>query len=70
VKIARDTSPFDTKVETNMKPHWVEPQIVVQVRFTEWTRDQLLRHPAFLGERIDKKAASVKLEVPKPRKPS
>jgi bifunctional non-homologous end joining protein LigD len=70
VKIARDTSPFDTKVDTNMKPHWVEPQIVVQVRFTEWTRDQLLRHPAFLGERIDKKAASVKLETPKPRKAS
>jgi bifunctional non-homologous end joining protein LigD len=70
VKIARDTSPFDTKVDSNMKPHWVEPQIVVQVRFTEWTRDKLLRHPAFLGERIDKKAASVKLETPKPRKSS
>ncbi|HEY1682379.1 MAG TPA: non-homologous end-joining DNA ligase [Candidatus Tumulicola sp.] len=70
VKIARDTSPFDTKVDSNMKPHWVEPQIVVQVRFTEWTRDKLLRHPAFLGERIDKKAASVKLETPKPRKDS
>jgi bifunctional non-homologous end joining protein LigD len=68
VKIARDTSPFDTKVDTNMKPHWVEPQIVVQVRFTEWTRDKLLRHPAFLGERIDKKAASVKMETPQPRK--
>jgi bifunctional non-homologous end joining protein LigD len=70
VKIARDTSPFDTKVDTNMKPHWVEPQIVVQVRFTEWTRDEILRHPAFLGERIDKKAAAVKLEMPKPRKGS
>jgi bifunctional non-homologous end joining protein LigD len=67
VKIGRDTSPFDTKVDTNMKAHWVEPQIVVQVRFTEWTRDKLLRHPAFLGERIDKKPASVKLEKPKPR---
>jgi bifunctional non-homologous end joining protein LigD len=66
VKIARDTSPFDTKVDSNMKPHWVEPQIVVQVRFTEWTRDKLLRHPAFLGERIDKKAAAVKLEKAKP----
>jgi bifunctional non-homologous end joining protein LigD len=70
VKIARDSSPFDTKVDTNMKPHWVEPQIVVQVRFTEWTRDGILRHPAFLGERIDKKAAAVKLETPKPRKGS
>jgi bifunctional non-homologous end joining protein LigD len=70
MQIARDTSPFDAKVDTNMKPHWVEPQIVVQVRFTEWTRDGILRHPAFLGERIDKKAAAVKLEKPKPRKSS
>jgi bifunctional non-homologous end joining protein LigD len=70
VKIARDTSPFDTKVDSNMKPHWVEPQIVVQVRFTEWTRDKLLRHPAFLGERIDKKAAAVKLEKAKPHEPA
>jgi bifunctional non-homologous end joining protein LigD len=69
VKLSRDTSPFDTKVETNMRPHWVEPQIVVQVRFTEWTRDKLLRHPAFLGERIDKKASSVKLDLPKTTKP-
>ena len=51
-----------------MKPHWVEPQIVVQVRFTEWTRDGILRHPAFLGERIDKKAGAVRLETAAPRK--
>lgn len=42
--------------------HWVRPQIVVETRFTEWTRDGILRHPAFLGERLDKKAAEVVLD--------
>jgi bifunctional non-homologous end joining protein LigD len=33
---------------------WVEPRLVAQVRFTEWTADGKLRHPAFLGLRPDK----------------
>jgi bifunctional non-homologous end joining protein LigD len=39
--------------------HWVRPEVVVQVRFTEWTRDGRLRHPSYLGLRIDKDPASV-----------
>lgn len=39
--------------------HWVEPKLVCQVRFTEWTRDEHLRHPVFLGLRPDKAAADV-----------
>jgi bifunctional non-homologous end joining protein LigD len=33
---------------------WVEPKLVAQVRFTEWTSDGKLRHPSFLGLRDDK----------------
>jgi len=33
---------------------WVEPRLVAQVRFTEWTRDDKLRHPSFQGLRADK----------------
>jgi bifunctional non-homologous end joining protein LigD len=33
---------------------WVKPKYVAQVRFTEWTSDGKLRHPAFLGLRDDK----------------
>jgi bifunctional non-homologous end joining protein LigD len=33
---------------------WVEPRLVAQVRFTEWTADHRLRHPSFLGLRPDK----------------
>jgi bifunctional non-homologous end joining protein LigD len=38
---------------------WLRPQLVAQVRFTEWTRDAGLRHPAFLGLREDKAAREV-----------
>ena len=38
---------------------WVEPQLVAQVGFTEWTRDGRLRHPRYLGLREDKAAQEV-----------
>jgi bifunctional non-homologous end joining protein LigD len=38
---------------------WVEPTLVGEVRFAEWTRDGRLRHPSFQGLREDKPAASV-----------
>lgn len=41
---------------------WVKPQLICEVSFTEMTRDGSLRHPAFLGLRIDKPARSVKRE--------
>lgn len=39
--------------------HWVEPRLVCQVRFTEWTAEGKLRHPAFVGFREDKEATKV-----------
>ncbi len=38
---------------------WVKPRLVAQVRFTGWTEDGVLRHPAFLGMREDKHAREV-----------
>ena len=38
---------------------WLRPELVCQVRFTEWTSDGGLRHPVFLGLRDDKKAEDV-----------
>ena len=46
--------------------HWVEPDLVAQVAFTEWSNDGALRHPSFLGLRIDKKARDVVRETPQP----
>ena len=42
--------------------HWVEPKLVGAVAFTEWTADNLLRHPSFQGLREDKPAAQVTRE--------
>lgn len=58
-------SPFSTKVPTNERPHWMEPKLVAQVRFTEWTADGILRQPVYLGLRDDKRAESVKREIKK-----
>jgi len=41
---------------------WVKPKLVAEVKFTEWTSDGEMRHPAFLGLRSDKKAEDVVLE--------
>ena len=64
----RDSSPF---AELPKLPRlrladiqWVEPQLVAEVRFTEWTHDARLRHPSYLGLRDDKAAAEVKREAP------
>jgi bifunctional non-homologous end joining protein LigD len=38
---------------------WVKPKLVVEVSFVEWTRDGLLRHPAFVAIRTDKTAGRV-----------
>lgn len=43
---------------------WVKPQLVAEIRFTEWTRDGKLRHPSFEGLRIDKIANEVIREIP------
>jgi bifunctional non-homologous end joining protein LigD len=56
--LRRDTSPFADEVRERGAT-WVEPQLVAQVGFTEWTRDGRLRHPRFLGLRDDKAARDV-----------
>ena len=43
--------------------HWVRPELVAQVKFTEWTADHHLRHPVYLGLRDDKRARDVVHEV-------
>jgi ATP-dependent DNA ligase len=43
--------------------HWVRPEVVVQVAFTEWTVNGKLRHPRLLGARIDKDARDVVREA-------
>lgn len=46
------------------RAHWVKPELVAEVTFTEWTDDGTLRHPSFQGLREDKQAAEVVRERP------
>ena len=58
----RKKAPFASTPRTNEKPHWVDPRLVVEVRFNEWTRDGKLRQPIFVGVRDDKDPADVRRE--------
>jgi bifunctional non-homologous end joining protein LigD len=58
-----DESPFDVPPPaTNDTPRWVRPALVAEVKFTEWTDDNRLRHPTYLGLRDDVKPLSVRRE--------
>jgi DNA ligase D-like protein (predicted ligase) len=59
-----DSSPFDRVHPVPRGTHWVEPELVAQIGFTEWTRDGRLRHPRYLGLRDDKPASEVVRERP------
>lgn len=52
-QIVTDKSPFRHAPKTNTPVMWVEPRIVCEVRFSEWTKEGLMRHPVFLGIRED-----------------
>jgi bifunctional non-homologous end joining protein LigD len=52
-------SPFSAPIKTNEAAHWTRPDLVAQIRFTEWTADEKLRHPVYLGLRDDKDAKEV-----------
>lgn len=59
----RDEPPF----ESNGLPsdaHWVEPELVAEIGFTEWTTAGKLRHPRYIGLRDDKAPEDVVRETP------
>lgn len=61
-RLDRKTSPFD--LEPPLKDsHWVTPSLVAQIKFMEFTADGVMRHPVFLGLKIDKDPKMVVLET-------
>jgi bifunctional non-homologous end joining protein LigD len=52
-------SPLNEKINLRDEIQWVKPKLVCQVKFSEWTQDKNLRHPVYLGLRIDKKPTEV-----------
>jgi bifunctional non-homologous end joining protein LigD len=60
----QDKAPFDRGDLPRSGVHWIEPSLVAQIGFSEWTRDGQLRHPRFQGLRRDKAATEVIREIP------
>lgn len=58
----RATCPFSEPPATNAPVHWIEPVLVCEVQFQEWTHDGRMRQPVFLGLRPDKAAGQVHRE--------
>lgn len=64
-RIERKTSPFATEPKPNAPVHWVRPELVCEMSFSEWTKEGYMRQPEFEGLREDKKPKAVHREKPK-----
>jgi len=63
--LEQDRTPFGRgKPKSERGVHWLKPELVGEVGFSEWTDDGELRHPRFQGLRDDKSAREVVREVP------
>ena len=67
LKVSR--SPFFGKVESTRPVHFVQPELVAEIKFTEWTHEGesgtvKMRAPVFEGLRFDKKPAECRFEIP------
>jgi bifunctional non-homologous end joining protein LigD len=63
-------NPFEGRVHTLRRNHWVKPELVCEIKFIEWTHEGetgqvKMRAPVFMGLRTDKKAKDCKFERPK-----
>ena len=61
-----DVSPFPPRSVPGRKHHWVKPELIAEVSFSEWTNTGSVRHPVFQGLRTDKPAQGITREIAKP----
>lgn len=68
--LERDASPLAKPLTSAQARgvHWVEPQLVSEVQFAEWTREGVVRQAAFVGLRTDKPAEQIVHEQPRAAK--
>lgn len=64
--LARKTAPAEVPRAMTRGAHWVEPRLVAEIAFAEFTADGSVRHGSFLGLRADKPAKAVTPERPEP----
>ena len=61
---ARGSSPF-SGTQPPREARFVEPELVAEIEFRQWTRDRILRHSVYKGLREDKPAEDVRRELPR-----
>ena len=64
--LERATTPFEGGRQPAKGAVFVDPRLVAEIEFSEWTRQNILRHPSYKGLREDKDALDVVLEKPEP----
>jgi bifunctional non-homologous end joining protein LigD len=65
-----DKNPFGGKIESTRRPHWVKPELVAEIKFSEWTHEGerggiKMRAPIYQGLRMDKKPRECIFEFPR-----
>jgi len=62
--LRREESPFKLapKARSREKLFWLEPELVAEIKFAEWTKDKLLRQASYKGLRMDKNPKDIRLE--------
>jgi bifunctional non-homologous end joining protein LigD len=65
-RIARDKPAVDVPRPEARGAKWIEPRLVAEIAFAEFTAENVVRHASFLGLREDKKASEVVAEKPAP----
>lgn len=63
-RLDRPDSPFGGRPAPPRAARYLQPRLVAEVEFTEWTREGILRHPSYKGLRDDKRPQDVVREVP------
>jgi bifunctional non-homologous end joining protein LigD len=60
-----DKAPVEVPRADRKGAHWIQPKLVAEIAFAEFTDDGILRHPSFIALREDKPASEVVREMPK-----
>ena len=62
-ELQRDSNPTADEINES-EVSWLRPELVAEIGFAEWTKDDKLRHPRYLGLRRDKNPEGVIKEKP------
>jgi bifunctional non-homologous end joining protein LigD len=64
-KIRIEKCPIEYIPYTNRNPYWIKPELVVEIKFSDWTHEKIMRSPIFLRFREDKMPKECILEMEK-----